>query len=86
MSDATPAPVRMKSTRERRELGEHARAARLLELADAAAGRQDFAEALAWLGTFEASGHQLDPIYVSKREGWQSMMASARGQCSQWFG
>jgi hypothetical protein len=60
--------------------------ARLLRLADAAAARGNYSDALAWLRALEAMGHELDSIYESKREGWRLKVESSRGQCSQWFG
>lgn len=60
--------------------------ARTLESADAAAARGDYADALARLRTLDAIGHQLDPVYESKRAGWQSKVETGRVGCSQWFG
>jgi hypothetical protein len=60
--------------------------ARLLELADAAAARGDYADAVAWLRRLEGSGHQLDLVYEERRERWQSKAEPRRVGCSQWFG
>ena len=38
--------------------------------ADAAAAREDFTDALAWLDTIEAIGDQLTPEYKAKRQAW----------------
>jgi hypothetical protein len=60
--------------------------ARTLESADAAAARGDYADALAWLGSLDAIGHQLDPQYESRRARWRSELETGRVGCSQWFG
>ena len=59
---------------------------RELQLADAAAQREEHGEALAWLRTFEASGRRLDPVYQSKRATWRLKLEDERTGCSQWFG
>ncbi|HSO98626.1 MAG TPA: hypothetical protein VLP43_06720 [Solirubrobacteraceae bacterium] len=59
---------------------------RALELADAAAERGQYAEALGWLQTLEASRHQLDAAYADKRVRWRLKVEEDRTECSQWFG
>jgi len=48
--------------------------AQTLEWADEAAARGDQAEALAWLKTVEAAGHQLSSDYQRKRERWRLVL------------
>ena len=59
---------------------------RTLELADAAAKRRDYAEALGWLDTLEANGYQLEPAYEYKRARWRLKLKGGRTESSQWFG
>ena len=59
---------------------------RALELADAAAARGDYVDALAWLGTLEAIGHQLDSVYENRCARWRLEVEAGRAGCSQWFG
>ena len=59
---------------------------RALELADAAAARGDYVNALAWLGTLEAIGHQLDSVYENRCARWRLEVEAGRAGCSQWFG
>lgn len=59
---------------------------RTLELADAAAARGDYVDALAWLGTLEAIGHQLDSVYENRCARWRLEVEAGRAGCSQWFG
>jgi hypothetical protein len=58
----------------------------MLERADAAAARRDYGDALASLRILEGLGHELDPVYEKRREGWRSQMEARRVGCSQWFG
>jgi hypothetical protein len=44
--------------------------ARNLGWADDAAARDDYTDALLWLGTIEAIGDQLTPEYHTKRQTW----------------
>jgi hypothetical protein len=60
--------------------------ARLLERADGAAARRDYADALAWLDRVDALGHELDPVYEERREGWRVRAEIGRVGSSQWFG
>ncbi|MGZ6587473.1 MAG: hypothetical protein ACXVHX_24605 [Solirubrobacteraceae bacterium] len=69
----------------------HARTAgdavlRALGLADAAAKRGEYAEALAWLETLEATGYELEPKYEYKRARWRLKVKGAPTGSSQWFG
>ncbi|HET8978969.1 MAG TPA: hypothetical protein VFN87_12475 [Solirubrobacteraceae bacterium] len=58
----------------------HARAvARTLEFADEAALRRDYTDALAWLQTLEAIGHELSDAYLAKRASWQLARESNPG-------
>jgi hypothetical protein len=59
---------------------------RMLELADAAAARGDYADALDWLARVDASGDRLDPLYEGWRREWRSKVESRRVGSSQWFG
>jgi hypothetical protein len=58
----------------------------MLERADAAAARGDYGYALASLRILEGLGHELDPVYEKRREGWRSQTEARRVGCSQWFG
>ncbi|HET6870429.1 MAG TPA: hypothetical protein VFH80_31235 [Solirubrobacteraceae bacterium] len=58
----------------------------MLELADAAAARGDYADALAWLGGADAIGDGLDPVYEGRRARWQLNVETDRVGPSQWFG
>lgn len=61
--------------------------ARLVERADAAASRGDYADALAWLGTVDAIGDGLDPAYEDRRHVWRLRLETGgRAGASQWFG
>lgn len=65
----------------------HSRAvARMLERADAAAARADYADALVWLGRADALGDGLDPVYESRRARWRLKEEACRVGPSQWFG
>jgi hypothetical protein len=56
----------------RSEHDRHERAVtRTLEFADEAASRRDYVDALAWLQTLEAIGHELPAAYREKRATWQ---------------
>jgi len=59
---------------------------RTLELADAAAARGDYVDALARLSTLDAIGYQLDPVYEKRRAAWRSRVETRQVGCSQWFG
>jgi hypothetical protein len=59
---------------------------RTLELADAAAARGDYVDAIAWLGTLEARGHQLESVYENRCARWRLEVEAGRAGCSQWFG
>lgn len=61
-------------------------AAHMLELADAAAARGDYADALAWLGGADVIGDGLDPVYEGRRARWQLNVETDRVGPSQWFG
>lgn len=58
----------------------------MLALADAAAAREDYDEALACLRRVAASGHRLDHAYESRCEGWRLKAENVRVGCSEWFG
>lgn len=60
--------------------------ARMLERADAAAARGDYAEALASLRRVDAIGHGLDPVYEDRRKQWRLKVETRRVGSSQWFG
>lgn len=65
----------------------HGRAvARMLERADAAAARGDYADALVWLGRADALGDGLDPVYEGRRARWRLKEEACRVGPSQWFG
>jgi len=51
---------------------------RTLAWADEAAAGGDHADALAWLDTLEAAGHELSSEYERKREAWQVALGRAR--------
>jgi hypothetical protein len=74
-----------RAERSRRDLRHERAVARMLKSADAAAARGDYADALDWLRKLDALGHQLDPAYESKREGWR-LREPGRVGSSQWFG
>ena len=59
---------------------------RALGLAEAAAKRGEYAEALAWLETVEANGGHLGPKYEYKRARWRLRVKGDRNRSSQWFG
>lgn len=57
----------------------HARAvARTLGWADEAAVRGDHADALAWLRTLDAIGHELSAAYEAKRRSWRLALGTRR--------
>lgn len=58
----------------------------VLGLADAAAKRGEYAEALDLLQTLEATGYQLEPGYEYKRARWRLKVKGGRIGYSQWFG
>jgi len=61
---------------QRSSRAEHAGAVRrTLAWADEAAAAGEHADALAWLATLEAAGHELSSEYESKREAWQIALA-----------
>ena len=57
-----------------------------IRLADAAAKRGEYAEALDLLLTLEATGYQLEPGYEYKRARWRLKVKGGRIGYSQWFG
>jgi hypothetical protein len=61
-------------------------AVRMLGLANAAADRGDYGDALAWLGKLDEMGHRLDPVYEGRRVGWRLRTETGRVGSSQWFG
>jgi hypothetical protein len=70
----------------RRDLRRDRALARMLKSADAAAARGDYADALAWLRKIDTMGHELDPVYESRRHAWWLKMEAERVGSSQWFG
>jgi hypothetical protein len=59
---------------------------RMLELADVAAGRGDYANALRLLRRLDSMGHQLDLVHEKRRERWRSRLEAQHIGPSQWFG
>ncbi len=51
---------------------------RSLRSADQAAAREDYAVALGWLQTVEATGHQLSETYETSRRMWQRALDADR--------
>ena len=59
---------------------------RTLALADAAAARGNYVDAVDWLTSLEATGHQLDSVFENRRARWRLEGETAHVGCSQWFG
>ena len=51
---------------------------RTLGFADDAAAREDWHDALAWIRTLEALGHQFTSEHLAKHTRWQQALAAAR--------
>lgn len=69
---ADPSRSRREPSRSRHELA----VANTLSLADEAAARGDYAEALAWLDTLDAIGDRLPEMYAAKRPVWSRARAA----------
>jgi hypothetical protein len=72
--------------RARRDLRYERTVTRWLQSADAAAAREDYVHALAWLRNLDALGYRLDHAYEARREEWLLKVEADRAGGSQWFG